>query len=40
MGIVNYGRQDYTTNRVVNIGGIDRNTVANYNANQLGALFE
>lgn len=40
LGIVNYGNQDYATDRVVNIGGVDRNTAASYNADQLGTLIE
>lgn len=40
LGIVNYGNQDYGTDRVVNIGGVDRNTAASYGADQFGTLFE
>ena len=40
LGIVNYGNQDYGTNRVVNIGGVDRSTAASYGADQFGTLVE
>lgn len=39
LGIVNYGRQEYDTNRLIDIGVVQQST-ASYGANQLGTLIE
>lgn len=40
LGVINYGYQNYDTNRIVNVGGVTNTATGDYDAGQIGVLLE
>ncbi|MBA4032938.1 MAG: hypothetical protein C0478_18885, partial [Planctomyces sp.] len=40
LGVINYGYQNYDTDRIVNVGGVTNTATGDYDAGQIGVLLE